>query len=247
MNFSVNTIYLLLLSFILILFSCKKKDEDTTPSTPKSVQANFSAKQYHADEIDFLFEFVNSSENAARFEWTFGDGTESVQFEPNHIYEDYGTYEVKLFAFDKNNNVSTKTVIVTYGPHLVSKVIIDSIKTFDPNYIDTFADHYFHLNSPINSSRFDLDFNQLAPLEFTSDHHNIDLNYWDTSFEVEIRHNEANLDFQCSYFSANNVLSKILTTESLNHSLEFVLVDQKPCEAKIISMIYARIEVGLKL
>lgn len=43
----------------------------------------------------------NRSFNASRYEWDFGDGTTSTEFEPEHRYTQEGFYSIKLTAFNQ--------------------------------------------------------------------------------------------------------------------------------------------------
>ncbi|MDX1479832.1 MAG: PKD domain-containing protein, partial [Saprospiraceae bacterium] len=55
-------------------------------------------------------EFVNISEDADSYEWFFGDGAGSVEPDPVHIYDDFGTYQVMLVA---SNTCGSDTFIMT--------------------------------------------------------------------------------------------------------------------------------------
>jgi hypothetical protein len=46
--------------------------------------------------------FTNSSSNAERFEWDFGDNTWTDEPNPAHVYTGTGTYQVTLTAFSKS-------------------------------------------------------------------------------------------------------------------------------------------------
>jgi PKD repeat protein len=46
--------------------------------------------------------FTNSSANAERFEWNFGDNTWTDEPNPVHVYTGTGTYQVTLTAFSKS-------------------------------------------------------------------------------------------------------------------------------------------------
>jgi PKD repeat protein len=46
--------------------------------------------------------FTNTSEDAASFEWNFGDGTKSTDKNPSHSFATQGSYLVTLTAFSKN-------------------------------------------------------------------------------------------------------------------------------------------------
>lgn len=54
---------------------------------------------------DEEIQFFNCSQNAARFEWSFGDGTISTQINANHAYQESGTYDVVLKAFNASGTV----------------------------------------------------------------------------------------------------------------------------------------------
>jgi gliding motility-associated-like protein len=45
--------------------------------------------------------FHNETENGHTYHWEFGDGENSDQFEPSHVYENAGPYDVKLFAYNE--------------------------------------------------------------------------------------------------------------------------------------------------
>lgn len=45
-------------------------------------------------------DFVNSSNNAHEYQWSFGDGATSSDQNPIHTYNSVGTYNVQLIAFD---------------------------------------------------------------------------------------------------------------------------------------------------
>ena len=101
-KFSLIFIISTLLFFITIFSSCKK-----TPPNP-----NFNIK---GDGVEAPCEvlFENTSTEATSFRWTFGDGEESKEKSPKHIYLNAGTYEVKLYATGKGGTSSkAKSVFV---------------------------------------------------------------------------------------------------------------------------------------
>lgn len=61
--------------------------------------AAFKAKYFSCD-TDFQTQFNNLSRNAHLFEWDFGDGNVSFDENPRHNYSNYGSYIVKMRAFD---------------------------------------------------------------------------------------------------------------------------------------------------
>lgn len=56
--------------------------------------------EYDYYEPNELVQFYNSSLQAEKYFWEFGDGTTSKQAEPSHIYTKEGIYTVKLSAFN---------------------------------------------------------------------------------------------------------------------------------------------------
>jgi PKD repeat protein len=69
-------------------------------------------------QAPFTVQFKNnSSDNAVRYIWNFGDGTYSYEMEPAHTYTIPGEYSVSLTAFDENEKysifVQPKKVIVS--------------------------------------------------------------------------------------------------------------------------------------
>jgi PKD repeat protein len=81
--------YLILL-LPLFLFSCK--------STP---EASFQIDTTEP-EVGQMVVFNNSSHNAKKFEWDFGDGFISNEENPQHIYNVTGTFDVTLTAISKS-------------------------------------------------------------------------------------------------------------------------------------------------
>ena len=47
-----------------------------------------------------LAEFTNTSTGASTYDWDFGDGNTSIDFEPIHVYDPAGTYTVRLSVTD---------------------------------------------------------------------------------------------------------------------------------------------------
>nr|MBX2814883.1 peptidylprolyl isomerase [Saprospiraceae bacterium] len=61
-------------------------------------------------------EFINRSENAENYEWDFGDGTYSVESNPEHRYRRSGTYTVKLKALQGKRTRDLEKEIVVQPP-----------------------------------------------------------------------------------------------------------------------------------
>lgn len=55
----------------------------------------------------------NTSQGAVNYQWDFGDGTTSTQFEPVHLYSNIGTYTVQLIAINQYGCTDTTQQEVT--------------------------------------------------------------------------------------------------------------------------------------
>ncbi len=62
--------------------------------------------------------FTNQSQGAENYHWLFGDGTTSDSANPEHIFNDAGSYSVTLIAFNKNGCADTiiRNDIIQLGP-----------------------------------------------------------------------------------------------------------------------------------
>lgn len=50
---------------------------------------------------DLKYQFTNTSINSETFDWDFGDGNVSVEENPVHIYDESGTFNVRLTISNK--------------------------------------------------------------------------------------------------------------------------------------------------
>jgi gliding motility-associated-like protein len=62
--------------------------------------------------IDDPVAFVNSSVGASSYQWYFGDGGESTEFEPTHSFDEPGTYTIQLIGMDDALCVTSDTAEV---------------------------------------------------------------------------------------------------------------------------------------
>ncbi|MBN2892865.1 MAG: PKD domain-containing protein [Bacteroidales bacterium] len=82
---------------------------------PMPIQADFSyealgGKYYAPCEMSFF----NNSQYASNFFWDFGDGYGSIETEPVHIFQEAGTYNIKLNAICNGDTVTSviqKTIL----------------------------------------------------------------------------------------------------------------------------------------
>ena len=76
--------------------------------------ADFSMDKTTA-EMDEIVTFTNSSQNAATYSWSFGDGETSTEENTTHAYAEDGTYTIQLTATGPGGatNSTTKSVTIT--------------------------------------------------------------------------------------------------------------------------------------
>jgi PKD repeat protein len=67
-------------------------------------EAAFIAYPVANNRVEFTNNSVSANPNATSYKWTYGDGTASTQFAPDHIYQAPGTYTVCLYIYDQQAN-----------------------------------------------------------------------------------------------------------------------------------------------
>jgi len=85
--------------------------------------ADFSSEVVSIDAF-LTVHFTDSSENATEWYWDFGDGTNSIEQSPSHVYAAAGTYNVSLRVSNLNGKAS-KSAIITVSEPLPVPLIAD--------------------------------------------------------------------------------------------------------------------------
>lgn len=86
----------------MVSFVSCKDDEEDPPANP------IASFQYAVSTTNFLeVTFTNFSQNAATYEWNFGDGQTSTEASPVHTYTSAGNYTVVLTAKNSANTPAT--------------------------------------------------------------------------------------------------------------------------------------------
>lgn len=102
--------------FGVALTSCEDDD-------PKAVAATADFTFVVNPDESGSVTFTNTSVNGKKYLWDFGDGTESTEASPTHIFPSSDTYSVELSAVgDEGTTPSVKTkdvVVVKVAPNLV--------------------------------------------------------------------------------------------------------------------------------
>ncbi len=142
---------LLLIATMVFVVSCK----DDTPPEP-TVKAAFKYSPENPVAGD-LITFTNSSNGGTAFAWDFGDGTNSTDKNPTHVYTKSGKYTVVLKVDNKDDQAYSKEIevadalpVFTYSPDPIQVGIevtftatiynpdnatVEYTWTFDPNNV----------------------------------------------------------------------------------------------------------------
>lgn len=60
--------------------------------------------------VSFTSEAVDSDGSIVNYSWNFDDGNTTNEHNPTHIFQDSGTYKVKLTIIDETGNIGTDTI-----------------------------------------------------------------------------------------------------------------------------------------
>lgn len=91
---------------LAILVSGCKKDQQDPPTAFFSIE---NTEIYTGDTVIFN----NSSSNATSYLWHFGDGGTSTEEDPTHVYNEAGTFDVRLVSMnDDGSDTATRNVEV---------------------------------------------------------------------------------------------------------------------------------------
>lgn len=83
--------------------------KNTSYNVWNSSMASFTASQTWGG-VPFYVSFNNTSENAVDYFWDFGDDNTSTEQNTSHVYQDTGTFVVKLISFSENDCSDTASL-----------------------------------------------------------------------------------------------------------------------------------------
>ena len=67
--------------------------------------SNWGGEVYISNGLNF----TNKSTGAVRYFWKFGDGGLSNEVNPAYVYNQYGTYKIQLYGYDKDGCVDSSS------------------------------------------------------------------------------------------------------------------------------------------
>jgi len=109
----MKRIFLLPALLVIVLSSCNKEELTLSGSSSVSGFEYQISRSPGGDTLPFSSKvvFTNSSSDAFAWLWDFGDATQSVLENPQHVYETGTSFLVSLTSIGKaGNNKSTKTI-----------------------------------------------------------------------------------------------------------------------------------------
>ncbi|MEO5571669.1 MAG: PKD domain-containing protein [Bacteroidia bacterium] len=112
---------LFLLLSIILFEGCKKgtSDDDIIKPVP-TVDFTFSTGDGFAPDT---IQFTNQSKDADSYQWDFGDGISSSETSPSHIFQNPGTYNVKLTGTNSTGfSYVIKSLTVEPDTELISSI-----------------------------------------------------------------------------------------------------------------------------
>lgn len=94
-----------------------------------SPDAKFFLSAEDLNMFEPLATFYNNSFNSIRWDWDFGDGSESSDFAPQHVYSKSGAYDVELVAYNQYNCTDSMIKRIEVDPRTTLYIP----NTFTPN------------------------------------------------------------------------------------------------------------------
>lgn len=115
--------------------SLTKTDYITIYPKPK---AGFEATPQPTDILYPFIQFTNlSSSDVTDWEWTFGDGGQSIESDPEHTYNEHGTYTVEQHVYNQYGCGDTILDVVTIDPAF-TLYVPDAFTPNEDGYNDIF-------------------------------------------------------------------------------------------------------------
>jgi len=108
------TLFLLILS-LLVVYSCNRLPAPEFDYTP-----------FENPEAGDTIRFINFTVHADDYLWDFGDGSSSINIDPEHIYAEAGIYEVQLSASNEAGEQNIAKMLTVYKPTILGFLAFDA-------------------------------------------------------------------------------------------------------------------------
>lgn len=100
-----------LFALLMMIFAVSCNNDDEMDPTTGDVVASF---QFDISDDNFLeVSFTNFSQNATSYSWNFGDGNNSSDESPTHVYAEAGAYTIALTATGSDGTTASKSESIT--------------------------------------------------------------------------------------------------------------------------------------
>lgn len=119
-----NSTLLNILLFLVITVVCSCQSDENEPAP--MVKAGFTQNLEITERYEVI-RFTNTSLNAERYHWDFGNGITSTKKNPEINFYDPGTYKVRLIAYDKFNGASFAYDTVKVGRKHITKIEVERL------------------------------------------------------------------------------------------------------------------------
>jgi hypothetical protein len=135
--------YFLIIAFLAALISSCSKDDDSS-QTP---DACFLVDKTESTDITHNFIFTNCTGPYHTYTWDFGDGYHSAEMNPTHVFNQIGTFIVKLSATNSSGKSDINTRTITIGHNTLT-----GIEVTKANSNIGFPKHIYlsYFNVPLN-------------------------------------------------------------------------------------------------
>ena len=139
-------------------YGCADTADMTIKVKPK-MKIRFSKNQVEACEKGVV-DFKNESVNGVRYFWKFGDGGLSTEINPSYVYNQFGSYSIILFGYDKDGCVDSTSgndvFNVIERPHADFDYLMR--KPMLPNAIVGFVGKPMITSTNVNNLKYEWDF-----------------------------------------------------------------------------------------
>ncbi|MBK8139558.1 MAG: PKD domain-containing protein [Chitinophagaceae bacterium] len=101
---------------LLLIQSCNRNEDPPG----MAVKASFSISGFEFPSPTTIT-FINTSQNATAYTWSFGDGSTSAEFNPTHSYNTNGSYLLKLKVTGPGGTDSVCKLVAIEAPPAVNR------------------------------------------------------------------------------------------------------------------------------